>query len=235
MVWIVVALAIIRAHRAEPESTPLLAASRKRSAGAELTAVSRRMPARRPTLPTGPTPSAMARVLRAQFQPALLWSIRHFLILARLPPRSSPPTILPPTHLNQTAIALDPFVVTSRLDQAREDLVPSLGATAFQIRQDPDRYRNPRRQRQLLAGCCCRSRRSPGFVRSGHVRGEHADLQYRINDVLLPKAQWLRPGTRQPVRADHVYSHGFIAGAIRLPHRWNRRYPHAQWRLRRGR
>ena len=61
-------------------------------------------------------------------------SIRHFLIscsfAATVFAADDPAT--DPT-LNQTAIALDPFVVTSRLDQAREDLVPSLGATAFQI------------------------------------------------------------------------------------------------------
>ncbi len=84
-------------------------------------------------------------------------------------------------------VELEKFVVTDELDRAREDIVPSLGATSFQISitqlsaqpQGPDAAFN-----QVLL-------RVPGVAQDSggqvHLRGEHANLQYRINDVLLPE------------------------------------------------
>jgi outer membrane receptor protein involved in Fe transport len=79
--------------------------------------------------------------------------------------------------------------VVGQLDQARSQILPDLGATAYTINQD-----------QIESG----SRggdapfndillRAPGVAQDSaangdlHVRGEHANLQYRINDVLLPE------------------------------------------------
>lgn len=84
-------------------------------------------------------------------------------------------------------VELAKFVVTDELDRAREDIVPNLGATSFQISltqlsaqpQGPDAAFN-----QVLL-------RVPGVAQDAggqvHLRGEHANLQYRINDVLLPE------------------------------------------------
>lgn len=85
-------------------------------------------------------------------------------------------------------VVLDRMVVTSdKLNAAREDIVPSLGAAEFRI---------DRLQLDALAGGLNASfnnvlLRVPGVAQDSfgqvHVRGEHGDLQYRINDVLLPE------------------------------------------------
>ncbi|HVU32806.1 MAG TPA: TonB-dependent receptor [Opitutaceae bacterium] len=94
----------------------------------------------------------------------------------------------PPPDPSSAPIVLDRLVVTSeKLNAAREDIVPSLGAVQFQI---------DRPQLEALAGGLNASfnnvlLRAPGVAQDSygqvHVRGEHADLQYRINDVLLPE------------------------------------------------
>src|SRR5699024_8465804 len=84
---------------------------------------------------------------------------------------------------------LDPFAVTDELDTARESIVPSLGATSYQItsQQIETIPQGPNAAfSQILL-------RAPGVAADAagsggiHVRGEHANLQYRINDVLLPE------------------------------------------------
>ena len=91
------------------------------------------------------------------------------------------------TPVNQTPVALDRFVVTSKLDQAREDIVPSLGATAFQI----DKMQIDTLAVGANAGFNDVLLHVPGVAQDSfgqiHLRGEHANLQYRINDVLLPE------------------------------------------------
>ena len=80
------------------------------------------------------------------------------------------------------------IVVTSQeLDISREQIVPSLGATRYTV--GPDRLdsqaqgENAPFNQTLL--------RFPGAAQDSfgqlHVRGEHANLQYRIDDVLLPE------------------------------------------------
>ncbi len=77
-------------------------------------------------------------------------------------------------------------VVTS-LDQARNQIVPNLGASSYTITreqiQTQSQGANAPFNRTLL--------RAPGVVQDSfgqvHVRGEHANLQYRVNDVLLPE------------------------------------------------
>src|SRR5207249_5186883 len=80
-------------------------------------------------------------------------------------------------------------VVTSQeLDISREAIVPNLGATRYTI--GPDRLdsqaqgENAPFNETIL--------RFPGVARDSfgqlHVRGEHANLQYRIDDVLLPES-----------------------------------------------
>ncbi|HUZ06459.1 MAG TPA: TonB-dependent receptor, partial [Candidatus Paceibacterota bacterium] len=81
------------------------------------------------------------------------------------------------------------ITVIGQLDQARSQIVPNLGATAYtqtsqQIESSSQGDNAPMNQVIL---------RSPGVAQDSaangdlHVRGEHANLQYRINDVLLPE------------------------------------------------
>jgi outer membrane receptor protein involved in Fe transport len=90
---------------------------------------------------------------------------------------------------NQTPIAMNPVVVTTDLDKAREDILPNLGASTFNISSDQialEPLGNDAPFNQLIL-------RAPGVAQDSaangdlHVRGEHANLQYRINDVLLPE------------------------------------------------
>jgi outer membrane receptor protein involved in Fe transport len=79
--------------------------------------------------------------------------------------------------------------VVGKLDQARNQILPDLGATAYSINKDQiaalSQGGNAPMNQVIL--------RAPGVVEDSaangdlHVRGEHANLQYRINDVLLPE------------------------------------------------
>jgi hypothetical protein len=115
-------------------------------------------------------------------------SIRHFLLFCSFATTvfsADDPSADP--SLNQTPVVLDPFVVTGRLDQAREDLVPSLGATAFQLDKIQIETQIPGANASFSGVLL----QVPGVAQDSfgqvHIRGEHADLQYRINDVLLPE------------------------------------------------
>ncbi len=82
---------------------------------------------------------------------------------------------------------LGKVVVTSDLDIAREQIAPSLGATTYNITpaqiQSIPGGENASFKEVLL--------RAPGVVEDSfgqeHVRGEHANLTYRVNGVLLPE------------------------------------------------
>ena len=90
---------------------------------------------------------------------------------------------------NKTPLVLSPVVVSGALDRARADIVPSLGATSFviderQILALPQGADAPFSQILLRAPGVAEDSAANGDL---HVRGEHANLQYRINDVLLPE------------------------------------------------
>ena len=82
---------------------------------------------------------------------------------------------------------LENVVVKSTLDQAIIQIAPSLGAVTYQIGpeqiQSTPQGENAPFQQILL--------RAPGVVMDSfgqvHVRGEHGNLTYRINGVLLPE------------------------------------------------
>jgi len=84
-------------------------------------------------------------------------------------------------------VVLDPFTVTSQLDEAREDIVPSLGAAEYHL----DKSQIDALPLGGAAGFNQVLLRAPGMAEDSfgqvHLRGEHANLQYRINDVLLPE------------------------------------------------
>ncbi len=95
----------------------------------------------------------------------------------------------PPAGAAAPVTQLDPVVVTSALDESRELIQPSLGATSFvmsdeQILNMPEGADAPFNQVLLRAPGVAEDSAANGDL---HVRGEHANLQYRINDVLLPE------------------------------------------------
>jgi outer membrane receptor protein involved in Fe transport len=79
--------------------------------------------------------------------------------------------------------------VVGKLNQARNQIVPDLGATAYTINKDQIAALSqggnaPMNQVVLRAPGVAEDSAANGDL---HVRGEHANLQYRINDVLLPE------------------------------------------------
>jgi hypothetical protein len=78
-------------------------------------------------------------------------------------------------------------VQSEELDVSREAIVPSLGATRYTI--GPDRLNSQARGENAQFNETLL--RLPGVAQDSfsqlHVRGEHANLQYRIDDVLLPE------------------------------------------------
>jgi len=109
------------------------------------------------------------------------------------PPDTTMPTTEPATQPVLPAggpapvRSLGTVVVTSDLDRAREQIAPSLGADIFtlspqQLQSIPG-GENATMQQELL--------RAPGVVQDSfgqeHIRGEHGNLTYRINGVLLPE------------------------------------------------
>ncbi len=87
----------------------------------------------------------------------------------------------------QEAVTLPEIDVLARLDAARNRILPDLGATSYEIPeaqlQGQSQGENAPFNQVLL--------RAPGVAQDSfgqlHLRGEHANIQYRINDVLLPE------------------------------------------------
>ncbi len=105
------------------------------------------------------------------------------------------------------------ITVVGQLDEARSQIVPSLGATVYSINQQ-----NILNQAQgdnvpfdklvlRLPGVSEDSAASGNF----HVRDEHANVQYRINDVLIPESIVSFGSQFDTQFADHV---DLITGAL---------------------
>ena len=81
----------------------------------------------------------------------------------------------------------DTITVVGSLDEKRNDIVPNLGATSYGISQNQIANQSQGSDASFNQTLL----RVPGFAQDSygqlHVRGEHANLQYRINDVLLPE------------------------------------------------
>src|SRR5437867_6702581 len=103
------------------------------------------------------------------------------------------------------------IVQSQEMDITREQIVPSLSATRYTV--GPDRLDSqaqgenaPFNQTML---------RFPGVSQDSfgqlHVRGEHANLQYRIDDVLLPESI---PGFGQELETRFADSVSLITGAL---------------------
>ena len=86
-------------------------------------------------------------------------------------------------------VQLEPTTVVGKLDVAREQIVPELGATMYtidktQIQSLPAGENASVNEILLQAPGTAQDAAADGGL---HLRGEHANLQYRINDVLLPE------------------------------------------------
>jgi outer membrane receptor protein involved in Fe transport len=110
-----------------------------------------------------------------------------------------------------TATAQQVVVTSQELDISREQIVPNLGATRYTV--GPDRLdsqaqgENAPFNQTIL--------RFPGVAQDSfgqlHVRGEHANLQYRIDDVLLPESI---PGFGQELETRFADNISLMTGAL---------------------
>ncbi len=78
-------------------------------------------------------------------------------------------------------------VVIGSLDEKRNAILPNLGATSYGVSQNQIANQSQGSDASFNQTLL----RVPGFAQDSygqlHVRGEHANLQFRINDVLLPE------------------------------------------------
>ncbi len=87
-------------------------------------------------------------------------------------------------------VQMQEITVVGQLDQSRQEIVPSLGATVYTIDQQEIQNMTAGDNIPLsklvlrLPGVTQDSEGSGSF----HVRDEHANVQYRINDVLIPES-----------------------------------------------
>src|SRR6266404_173525 len=127
-------------------------------------------------------------------------------------PAPTGPSPTPSTSATPGTATTEQVVVTSEeLDISREAIVPSLGATRYTV--GPDRLdsqaqgENAPFNQTIL--------RFPGVAQDSfgqlHVRGEHANLQYRIDDVLLPESI---PGFGQELETRFADSVSLVTGAL---------------------
>src|SRR5436309_2742405 len=140
--------------------------------------------------------------------PLLFWaSITNPQTVTSASPGPSPSTAATPG----TATAEQVVVTSQELDISREQIVPNLGATRYTV--GPDRLdsqaqgENAPFNQTIL--------RFPGVAQDSfgqlHVRGEHANLQYRIDDVLLPESI---PGFGQELATRFADNISLITGAL---------------------
>jgi hypothetical protein len=124
---------------------------------------------------------------------------------------SSTSTTQPGPAQNAPSTELNPVVVTGTLDQARDQIVPYLGATKYTIDQ-PDIQTQSQGSNAPFNHVILRM---PGVAQDSygqlHVRDEHANLQYRINDVLIPEGI---TGFGQEIDTHLVESVSLITGSL---------------------
>ncbi len=114
------------------------------------------------------------------------------------PPEISAPSVISTNQVpveqtttggaTNSPVKLPEMVVTAHLDAAREQIAPSLGAVTYKIStpqiESMGQGEDATFQQVLL--------QAPGVVQEEfgeiHVRGDHGDVQYRINGVLLPES-----------------------------------------------
>jgi outer membrane receptor protein involved in Fe transport len=135
--------------------------------------------------------------------------VHDVVLLSAAPARAQTRPLSPPPEMNTVTFELD--VVAKALDIARGEIQPSLGATVYQfqrpiIESQPQGDNAPINQLLLQA---------PGTAQDSfgqlHVRGDHANLQFRINGVQLPEGISVFGQALQTRLADSV---SLITGAL---------------------
>jgi outer membrane receptor protein involved in Fe transport len=122
------------------------------------------------------------------------------------------PTPSPVPSPSEAAAEADRVVVQSeQLDISREQIVPNLGATRYTV--GPDRLDSQAQGEDAPFNQTIL--RFPGVAQDSfgqlHVRGEHANLQYRIDDVLLPESI---PGFGQELETRFADSISLVTGSL---------------------
>jgi outer membrane receptor protein involved in Fe transport len=117
------------------------------------------------------------------------WSVISLVTLSAGSTARAQATNSVPSGTSTNVTELGSLTVVGHLDQTRNQIIPDLGATAYGINKDQiaslSQGGNAPFNQIIL--------RAPGVAQDSaangdlHVRGEHANLQYRINDVLLPE------------------------------------------------
>src|ERR671934_38419 len=127
------------------------------------------------------------------------------------PAASSPTPATTASATPGTATAESVTVTSQELDISRELIVPSLGATRYTV--GPDRLESQAQGQNAPFNQTIL--RFPGVAQDSfgqlHVRGEHANLQYRIDDVLLPESI---PGFGQELETRFADNISLITGAL---------------------
>jgi outer membrane receptor protein involved in Fe transport len=126
----------------------------------------------------------MKRILTTAIA-VLLWAS---IALAQNPAPAGPSPAPSATATPGTATTEQVVVTSQGLDISQEQIVPSLGATRYTI--GPDRLESQAQGENAPFNETIL--RLPGVAQDSfgqvHVRGEHANLQYRIDDVLVPES-----------------------------------------------
>ena len=117
-------------------------------------------------------------------------------------------------------------MISQRLDVARQQIQPSLGASVYNFSPQtlaaiPQGQNAPLNQVLLQA---------PGVAQDSfgqiHLRGEHANVQYRLNGVELPEGlSVFGQALESRFAQQHVADHRRAAGAVRLPDRGRGGHP----------
>src|SRR5215469_11779908 len=140
--------------------------------------------------------------------PSVMLFLLRAIALAQTTPVASPSPSASPAEQAEVS----PVVVQSQeFDISREAIVPSLGATRYTV--GPDRLDSQAQGED--AGFNQTMLRFPGVAQDSfgqlHVRGEHANLQYRIDDVLLPESI---PGFGQVLETRFADNISLVTGAL---------------------
>src|SRR6266516_5679654 len=122
------------------------------------------------------------------------------------------PSPTPSTTATPDNATAENVVVTSQeLDISREQIVPNLGATRYTV--GPDRLDSQAQGEDAPFNQTIL--RFPGVAQDSfgqlHVRGEHANLQYRIDDVLHPESI---PGFGEVMESRLAYNSSHNTGAL---------------------
>ena len=129
------------------------------------------------------------------------------------PPATAPSaeTTAPAAEPAADETQLPEISIYGHLDQARNQILPSLGATSYSI-NEAQIDQLPQGANALMNQVLLRA---PGVAEDSfgglHVRGEHANLQYRINGVIIPEGITL---FGQELDARFVDSMSLITGSL---------------------